>query len=301
MNIYISGIIVFSLALSAVAKPGEPYTLTGREKSIFSIYQADMKAYPELYEGEDINAYYKAFKALNNLDGRKLKLGEELIFPHTEKSAAIEEEEIEKAAAEKARAEAAAARARAKEVAANTPQAEENDDLSLFGSDRRSSPANEIARAEAAKKRARQNAVYTFQHALLPDWICDPALDILENIEKGNVEPLTEKALEKVDAQFAGALTLHRYPDKGIYILGFENPDKVHNCFFVAIKKKESAPPTLYFLEKGISFFGTGDVSVLIKHVPGWTSPNLGGRSYADLTSFLQEIEAGPTEKPNTE
>ncbi|MDF7807186.1 hypothetical protein P4E94_07040 [Pontiellaceae bacterium B12219] len=56
-----------SLLFSAVAKPGEPYVLTGRESSIFGIFQADMKAYPELYNGVDVNECFQAFKTLNNL------------------------------------------------------------------------------------------------------------------------------------------------------------------------------------------------------------------------------------------
>lgn len=54
MKLYVSGIL-FSLLFSVAAKPGESYVLTGREKSIFEIFQADLKAYRHLYEGEDIN------------------------------------------------------------------------------------------------------------------------------------------------------------------------------------------------------------------------------------------------------
>lgn len=274
--------MVFSFLLSAAAKPGEAYALTGREKSIFSIFQADMKAYPDLYEGEDINAYYQAFKALNNLDGgRKLKQGEELMFPHTQKSKEIEEAEKAEAARAKAEAEAAAARARAREAVAAAEQ------------DTHASPEEiERANAYAERKRARQNAIYQFQHWQLPSWLEDHSTNIVESMDA-----LVAKACEKVDEQFAEALVLHRYPDKNIHVIEFEKPDKVKNCFFLAMKREANGLPYLYALEKGIGFFGTGDVSVLFEQHPEGGFSELGGRKYNDLSSFVQDIDE---ERPAT-
>ncbi len=54
----------------------------------------------------------------------------------------------------------------------------------------------------------------------------------------------------------------------------------------------------LYSLEKGISFFGAGDESVLFEWRSGWGSSELGGRTYTDLAGFMSEIEKGrPVEK----
>jgi hypothetical protein len=295
MNRCLSGLIIFSLLFSAAAKPGEPYVLTGREKSIFSIYQADMKAYRELYEGEDINEYYEEFKTLNNLlDGRMLKRGEELMFPHTRKSKEIEEAEEAKAVRAAEEAEAAAARKQAREAAAANHEKPE-EQPSLFGSDSRSrpgatNPEAERKRAEALRKDARRKSVYNFQHTLLPDWMCNHSNEILE---KGNIEALVTIAREKVDEGFAGSLVLHRYPDQSIYILEFEKPKNVSEYFFVAINTRESGGPYFYGLEKGISFFGTGEESVLFEWRPRGHVSKLGGRNYEDLSSFLQELEKG--------
>ena len=285
---------MFFLLLSAAAKPGEPYVLTGREKSIFSIYQADMKAYPELYEDEDINEYYAEFKTLNNLNGRKLVRGEKLMFPHTGKSKKIQEDEKAKAALAAEGADVAAAKARAKKAAAANPEKPEKQ-VTLFGSYSRSrpgvtNPEAERERAEALRKNARQQSVYYFQHILLPHWLNSHCYALLE---KGSVDALAAIARARVDEDFAESLVLHRYPDKSIYILEFEKPKNVSEYFFVAIKPEKSGGPYFYALEKGISFFGTGDVSVLFEWRSGGNISNLGGRKYKDLPGFLQELEAG--------
>ncbi len=297
MKSFIRTTIIFSLLVSATAKPGEPYVLTGREKSIFGISQADMKAYPALYRDEDINAYYKAFKALNKLnDGRKLQRGEELMFPHTKRSQEIEAAEKAKAARAAAEAEAAAAREREKEAADNPEGSESSEDqLSVFGSDSRSrtssadAAAAKNARTAAQRKEARQSAVYNFQRRLLPRWLQDHSSNFVENIDV-----LVAKARAHVDEPFAGALTLHCYPDKEIHVLEFETPEKVEQYFFLAIKGGGDSEPSLYALEKGISFFGAGDVSKLFERKPGGAFCELGGRKYDDLSGFLPELEAGP-------
>lgn len=287
MKVYLSGLVIFSCLFSAVAKPGEPYALTGREKSIFSIYQSDMKAFPELYEGVDINAYYEEFKTLNNLGDRKLQLGEELMFPHTKKSKKILADERAKAARAVKDAEAAAARALAKETAAENPEVS-GEELSLFGSDTRSRPGR--ISSEAARKSARQMAVYDFQHTFLPQWVRIQGSALLET---GSVDGLITRAKAKVDEDFAASLALHRYPDKNMCILEFEKPQNVSGCFFVAIKAEESGRLYFYALEKGISFFGAGDESVFFEWRFGGDVANLGGRDYNDLSGFLRELEAG--------
>jgi hypothetical protein len=288
-------VISISQLFSAAAKPGEPYVLTGRESSVFGIFQADLKAYPELYEGEDVNEYYQAFKTLNNLGERKLQLGEALQFPDTAVSKQIREAEI--AAAEKAaqKVEAAETMVSAYEVDA-VPAEESSDGLSLFGSDRRSSPTVSSPVDEATRlKNARYEAVHYFQHTLLPNWIHDYNRNIVENIENGNIAELAAQAQLQVDEDFAETLVLHPYPDKKIYVLEFEAPQKVGDYFFAAVIKNEYDGFSFYSLEKGLSFFGAGDDSVLVEWEDAGDFSNLGGRKYKDLFSFVQELEAGPS------
>ncbi len=296
MNLYLPSLFVLSLLLSAAAKPGETYVLTGREKSVFSIFRADMKAYPELYKDEDINVYYSNFKTLNNLDGRKLKTGEELIFPHTGKSKEILETEKAKSARKVKRAEEAATRAQWREAAAAPDKQDKK--LLLFGTDapsrpKTTNPEAKIACAEAERKRARYKAVRYYQHTLLPRLLYQNDPTVLNSIEQGNIEELVAQARKTVDELFSKALALHRYPDKKIYILEFEQPDHVEDCFFIGIKKEATGQPNIYVLEKGLRFFGVGDESVLFERKPGGALTKLGGRTYHDLSSFLQEIEAG--------
>lgn len=313
MKLSILGII-FSLILSAAAKPGEPYILTGREKSIFAIFQADLKAYPELYADEDINSYYEAFKTLNNLGERKLKLGEELRFPDTALSKKIREAEAaeaaraaeeaaEEAAAAKAALEAAEARARAKEnpeaTPAAPPETESSGEITLFGSDKRSafrqnSPKTATVRTEAELGEDRHEAIHYFQHTMLPFYLYDHNRSIVEDIENNDIKTLTEQAQEKVDERFAKALVLHAYPEKKTYVLQFEKPAKAGEYFFFAIKREESGRLGFFSLEQGISFFGTGNVSTLHEWLSGRDFSDLGGRDYKDLPSFLKELASGP-------
>lgn len=297
--------ITFSLLLSAAAKPGEPYTLTGRESSVFGIFQADLKAYPELYAGEDVNVYYETFKSLNNLGERKLQLGEELMFPDTAISKKIREakeaEAAREAAREAAKLDAAEARERAKDApATTTPQTDySSGQVSLFGSDRPSSRTSSYLQAdreriEAARKNARHQAIRNFQLTLLPSWMFDFTLNIVQNIESGNIATLTEQAQEKVDEPFSKALVLHTYPEQKAYVLQFEQPEKVGEYFFFAIKREDSGRLRFYSLERGITFFGTGDISVLHEWQSARDYADLGGRGYSDLPSFLKELEDGP-------
>ncbi|MDH3982477.1 MAG: hypothetical protein OES84_06180, partial [Kiritimatiellaceae bacterium] len=188
----------------------------------------------------------------------------------------------------------AAARARAKEAAATNPKEPEKQ-LSLFESDSPSQPKDinpeaERERAEARRKITRQKSVSYFQRTVLPRWMRNQSSEIFG---EGNIDGLVAIAQEKVDEDFAESLVLHRYPAKNIYILEFEKPQKVGEYFFVAIKTEERGEPHFYSLEKGISFFGTGDVSVLFEWRSGESISNLGGRKYKDLPRFLQEIETG--------
>ncbi|MDF7826251.1 hypothetical protein P4B35_19645 [Pontiellaceae bacterium B12227] len=296
MKIYLSSVFLCYLLCSAGAKPGDSYVLTGREKSVFGIYQADMKSFPELYEGVDVNAYYTEFKALNGLDGRKLRLGEELKFPHTPKSRQIEQEKRAEAARAARAAEAATERVRAKEAAAAANPGKTEKEISLFGSDTRSRPGR--ISPEAERKNARQKAVYYFQRTFLPQWLRNHSNEILEN---GPVDGLITSARTWVDKDFAASLVLYRYPDKRIYILEFEKPKNVSEFFFVAIKADESGGSYFYYLEKGISFFGAGEESVLHEWRSGGDVSNLGGRDYTDLASFLQELEGGRPVSSNAE
>lgn len=285
MKLYVSGIL-FSLLFSVAAKPGESYVLTGREKSIFEIFQADLKAYRHLYEGEDINTYYRAFKSINNLGERKLKPGEELIFPDTEMSKKIREAEIAKAA--KAAEDATAPKEPAPEPDAQSPATT-------------GSPEAERARAEAQQKKARHEAIHYYQHTLLPHWMFDYKRNMAANIEKGNINALVDQAHRRVDEHFAKSIVLHASQDKKIYVLEFEKPEYRGQYFFFAIKKEESGRLYLYSLEQGISLFGVGDASVLFEWRSGEDFSDLGGRDYNDLSSFLQELEAGRPEPSDDE
>lgn len=301
MKLSILGII-FSLLFSTVAKPGESYTLTGREKSVFGIFQADLKAYPELYAGEDVNAYYQSFKTLNNLGERKLQLGEELKFPDTAASKKIRAAEAAEAARARAEAQAVvdaeAARTQAIESPTITPSNDTSGQVSLFGSDKPSSrpalsPQAERARAESERKTARHQAIRQFQRTLLPLWMFDYSLNVIENIENENIDMLTKQAQEKVDDQFSEALVLHAYPEQKTYILQFEEPKKVGEYFFFAIKREEGGRLRFYSLERGISFFGAGNASVLHEWQSGRDYSDLGGREYNDLPNFMKELKYG--------
>lgn len=78
--------VMISSILSAESKPGEVYTLTGQEKSIDKIVEADMENYPELYKGETYRVYVLRFKRENKIGKRKLAIGDELVFPETKSS-----------------------------------------------------------------------------------------------------------------------------------------------------------------------------------------------------------------------
>ncbi|MDF7809548.1 hypothetical protein P4E94_19075, partial [Pontiellaceae bacterium B12219] len=225
------------------------------------------------------------------LGERKLKVGEELQFPDTEISKKLREVERIKAQ-ELAAAEEAGAPA--DELAATTSEASE-DGLSLFGADRRSAAQPSDPEAEAERqKNARFKAVHYFQHTLLPNWIHDYRRNIVENMENGNIDVLVTQAQMQVDEGFANRLVLHPFPEKEIYVLEFEAPEKVGDYFFAAVLKNEYGGFSFFSLEKGLSFFGAGDESILYE----WDGPgdfsDLGGRKYSDLASFIQELETGP-------
>jgi len=282
MKITLSTITLLSLLFSAAAKPGGSYVLTGREKSIFSIFQADMKAHWKLYEGEDVNECYEKFKVLNNLDGRKLKRGEELMFPHTKKSKKLHEDEMGKSgrAGEPSRT-----------ATATIPGTSEGYS-SLFGSDRpSSSTVTYVTTEKKPTEEQRNKAVYNFQNTIFPHWVCNQEGEI---VEKKVMDSLVALAREKVDEPFAGALILHPYADKNIYILEFEIPKNVGEYFFFAEKKEASGASSFYSLEKGPCFFGVGDGSVLREWRSGVKFADFGGRKYKDLSSFLKELEDGP-------
>jgi len=253
--------------------------LTGKEKSIFGIFQADLEKYPEFYEGVDVNEYYSGFKAVNNLNGRKLKRGEELMFPDTAVSIKIREAEAEKAAAEEA------ARNRA-ETAESPPDETSSGETNV--------PAEEIVIPEEVRKKSeRSKAVYRFQHAFLPRWVHSGGDSFMQGIAEGNIDHLVRMAQEIVDEAFAESLALHAYPEKNIYVIEFEKPAKGSDCFFAAIREEGGGNRSLYTLEKGISVFGAGDPSVFCERKPDGTHVSFGGRDYTDLNGFLSEIEQG--------
>jgi hypothetical protein len=239
----------------------------------------------------DVNEYYQEFKTLNNLGDRKLKLGEELHFPDTEISKKLRE--AERAKAEELAA-ASQASARTEELAATAPE-ESEEELSLFGTDHRSAAVvSDPVDEETRRKNARREAVHYFQHMLLPNWIHDYKRNIVENMENGNIDVLVTQAQLQVDEGFAQMLVLHPYPEKEIYVLGFEAPEKVGDFYFAAVLKNEYGGFNFYTLEKGLSFFGAGNESVLYEWDGAGDFSDLGGRKYKDQYSFIQELEAGP-------
>lgn len=295
MKFFLLSVGVLVVSLSAPAEPGGTYVLTGREKSIFGIFQADTKAHWELYKGEDINTLYQEFRKINNLEGRKLQRGETLTFPHTKKSKQLAK--AEKARAERAarEAEAAAARDQAK-LAGSGTSGEADNQSELFGSDTRAPLSNatpeelEKARIEAEKKSTRYRAVKSFQRYFMPRWIFKQDTDI---ITEGSIAALVALAEEKVDGDFAKALKLHSYPEKNIYIIEFEKPQIVGELLFFAILREGNGVSFFYSLEKGIRFFGAGEAGVLREWQYGVEVAELGGRKYNDLAGFLNELEAG--------
>lgn len=91
--VIISALAGVILAASVLAKPGEAYTLTGKEKSIEDIIKADMEQHPALYEGESLKFYAAKFKNENNIGKRKLRPGDQLIFPETKASLTLSEQD----------------------------------------------------------------------------------------------------------------------------------------------------------------------------------------------------------------
>lgn len=264
-------LLFLSLPFAALAKPGETYVLTGREKSIFGIFQADLKAYPELYEGVDVNAYYRAFKDANNLDNRKLKIGEELTFPHTPAS--------QKAADERAEAASTAAPTNDTSYALNAEPAPE------LTEDER------LAAEEKQRVRVRQEGVLYYQTSVLPHWVFEQGNTLWSRLERGDTSVLVQQAEQCVDETFAGAMKFHAYPAKKLYVIEFETPKRGSECFFVAIKKEGVLNSLNYYtLEKGISIFGVGEDSVLSMIESTGERVKLGGREYTDLDSFLNEF-----------
>jgi hypothetical protein len=91
MNRIIISVLALLITVQvAFPKPGETYTLTGKEKSIEEIVKADMQMFPELYKGESLKFYIVKFKNQNRIGKRKLKPGDQLTFPTTK--ASLEEE-----------------------------------------------------------------------------------------------------------------------------------------------------------------------------------------------------------------
>ena len=85
MKLKITSLIVVAVSLNLIgeAKPGESYTLTGKEKGIAEIVQGDVKQYPDFYRGENINSYISKFKRENKIGKRELSPGDQLLFPET--------------------------------------------------------------------------------------------------------------------------------------------------------------------------------------------------------------------------
>jgi len=294
MKSILSSLILFSFMLSVSAKPGGTYALTGKESSIFGIFQADMKAFPELYEGEDVNEYYSRFKAVNDLEGdRKLQLGEELKFPHTDKSKEIAEAELV-AAEEKARKEARIAARKAARLAEQEAQARRPSDNEsstnqtdsgygeLFGSDMPGA-----YEAELKQQRARTRAVNRFEQSWLPGWLFSRKIAQLTD---EHMAELVQVAAGEVDERFAQAMKLHCFPDQKICIIEFETPAGQEEYFFFAIMESESGSVDYYALEKGLSFFGAGQESKLVKWRSVWSATDVGARDYSDLKSFMSDI-----------
>ncbi len=255
MNI---GILSFLSIPSAMGSPGGIYTLSGNEKSVREIIKADVEKYPDLYMGESLGAYLSEFKKVNQIGARKLAPGDELVFPETMvslKARRAKEVEDARTAKETAIAEKAA-----------------------------------IAEADKKKMRARHDGICKYQQELLPIWIHKTRGRVFSELQSGVPSQLMNQAIQFVDSKFAGSLSLKFYPEKGLYVIVFEQPTRAYHCYYAAIKK-EGNGYSYFTLEKGISFFGTGDDSVLCTLEKDGSRVKLGGRKYNDLASFVREFE----------
>lgn len=82
-KILTTGLVIVVPIFNVWAEPGGTYTLTGKEKGIAEIIEADMAQYPELYQGESLNGYISRFKRENKIGKRKISPGDQLLFPET--------------------------------------------------------------------------------------------------------------------------------------------------------------------------------------------------------------------------
>ncbi len=83
MKIRMAEMVLVASCLSTLAEPGGTYTLTGEEKGVEEIIQADMAQFPELYEGVSPSSYLLEFKQKNKIGKRKFSPGDILYFPDT--------------------------------------------------------------------------------------------------------------------------------------------------------------------------------------------------------------------------
>ncbi len=285
MNHGVAGLLFVTAVLSAGARPGGTYKTTGRETSIFGIFQTDMKACPELYEGADVNACYKEFKELNDLaGGRKLRLGEELQFPHTPKSR--EMEEAERVAAERAARKAEQIAAQETAGAAGDETAPATGGGELFGADRRGA-----YEADLRREQARKNAVARFQEQSLNAWMFGQDGS---SVQANGIDELIALARGRVDDAYAESIRLHRYPEKHLCVIEFEPPRQQGGYFFFALMTAEHEAPRFYSLEKGLTFFGAGEQSILKAWSSAAECTELGDREYTDLAGFVNDLQAGP-------
>lgn len=143
---------------------------------------------------------------------------------------------------------------------------------------------------EAKKKQARSEGVTYYQHRYLPSLTYNTGGSFFSNLVSGLPPYVISRASEVVDEDFAASIVLKSYPEKNLFILVFENPTRMSQCYYAAIREEESGYG-YYTLEKGLSIFGTGDSSVLYHWDATGEPVKLGGREYTTLDSFLNEFE----------
>ncbi len=93
MRVLIIQVVFVTSLLSTSAEPGGTYTLTGEEKGIEEIIQADMAQYPDLYRGVNTHSYILEFKKKNEIGKRRFSPGDMLYFPETAASLSAKQEQ----------------------------------------------------------------------------------------------------------------------------------------------------------------------------------------------------------------
>lgn len=132
--------------------------------------------------------------------------------------------------------------------------------------------------------------IYFFQHKLLPEWTFTTNGMFYSDLLVGELTLLRQAATEVISEDYAMAITSEVVDNGNSVLLTFPTPQKMANCYFVLIQKKDGEF-RFYTYEKTLSF---GDDDPVIGVVGTWSSNgnhgNLGGRTYREGMEFVKDI-----------